>query len=185
MGRAPAGTSLARAAEGNLNINHVEPSQILRKGFLMKKLLGYGFAASVIAGLGVIGVTSNSDARSLTAFLGQPQSPADYSCFTNSGGTVTNNCSTTRQFCVVLPVDDSTHTIEITLFAPDINHNIACLGQANFRDNTSAGFTGFRSPSTFGSNQILTLPTLSVPSAGSLYACCNIAPTAKLYSINY
>jgi hypothetical protein len=151
----------------------------------MKKLLCYGFAVSMAAGIGVIGIASNSDARSLTAFLGQPQSPGDYACFTNNGGTVTNNCSPSRQFCVVLPVDSSSHTVEITLFAPDIDHNIACFGQANYRDNFSAGFTGYRSPGLFGVTQVLTLPTLSVPSAGSLYACCNIPPTAKLYSFNY
>ena len=86
---------------------------------------------------------------------------------------------------MVLPVDDSNHTISLTLLAPDVNHNIACFGQANFRDNTNAGFTGFRAPSVFGSTQVVTLPALSVPSSGSLYTCCNIAPTAKLDSINY
>jgi hypothetical protein len=151
----------------------------------MKKLLGYGFAASAIVGIGIIGMTTNSDARSLTAFLGQPQAPGDYTCFTNNGGTVTNNCSTTKQFCVVLPVDDSNHTISLTLFSPDTGHTIACFGQANFRDNTNAGFTGFRAPSIVGSTQVLTLPALSVPASGSLYACCNIEPTAKLDSINY
>jgi hypothetical protein len=151
----------------------------------MKKFLGYGFAASLIAGIAVIGVATSSDARSLTAFLGQPQSPADYPCFTNNGGTVTNNCSTTKQFCVVLPVDGSDHIMQITVLAPDISHNISCFGQANFRDNTNAGFTGLRSPGVFGSTQVLIFPQLSVPTFGSLFACCNLAPTAKLNSIGY
>jgi hypothetical protein len=150
------------------------------------KLLHYGaiVLAVVIASIG-IGGAPNSDARSFPAFLGQPQSPADYSCFTNSGGAVTNSCSTTRRFCVTLPVDSSTHTIEVNVRAPDINHNIACFGQAVTRDIFGAGFTGFRSPGVFGSSQIVTLGTLNVPSAGGLYVCCDIAPSASLQSLQY
>jgi len=86
---------------------------------------GYGVAASVIAGIAVIGATSSSDARSLTAFMGQPQAPADYSCFTNNGGSVTNTCATTKQYCVTLPVDGSNHIVEVTVLAPDFCCNIA------------------------------------------------------------
>jgi len=154
----------------------------------MKNLLSYGVATSVIAGLAgvaVIAATSTSEARSLTAFMGQPQAPADYACFTNNGGSVTNACATTKQYCVTLPVDGSNHIVEVTVLAPDINHNIACFAQANARDNTNAGFTGLKSPGIFGSAQVLSFPTLTVPTAGSLYVCCNIAQTARLHSVNY
>jgi hypothetical protein len=150
----------------------------------MKNVLRYGIAALLLAGAGVYTV-SLSEARSFPAFLGQPQAPSDYPCFGNSGGAVFNNCSTTRRFCVTLPVDSSNHTIQITVLAPDINHNIACFGQAITRDIFNAGFTGFFSPGVFGSSQVLNLPTLSVPNAGGLYACCDIAPTASLQSFNY
>jgi len=151
----------------------------------MNKFLSYGFAASMVAGIAVIGATTISHARAVPAFLGQPQVPTDYSCFTNSNGTVTNNCGTTKQFCISLPVDDSSHTLSINVIAPNISHNVSCFGQAGFRDNSIAGLTGLLSPSAFGGSQTLFLPTLSVPSQGNLYACCNLSPTSSVESINY
>jgi len=71
------------------------------------------------------------------------------------------------------------------VFAPNITHNVACFGQANFNDSVIAGFTGFQSPGAFGVSQILSFPTLSVPGLGTLLACCNLSPTSRVESINY
>jgi hypothetical protein len=150
----------------------------------MKKSLRYGIIGLMVAGVS-ISISPDSHARSFPAFLGQPQSPFDYQCFTNSGGAVFNNCSTTRQFCTALPVDSTFHQIEITVRAPDINHNVSCFGVASNRDGSTSGFTGVLSPSVFGSSQVLTFITLMVPPAGGLYACCNVAPTALIQSFNY
>jgi hypothetical protein len=151
----------------------------------MKKYLSYGFAASVIAGIAVVGATTTSHARSVPAFIGQPQVPTDYSCFINSNGIVTNKCSTTKQFCIALPVDDSSHSLVISVIAPNVSHNVVCFGQAGFRDNSIAGFTGGLSPSTFGGSAVLTFPTLSVPGQGNLFACCNLSTGSSVESINY
>jgi hypothetical protein len=150
----------------------------------MKKIIRYGFAALMVAGLGTV-MASNSDARSFSGFLGQPQNPADYPCFVNSGGAVFNNCGTTRRFCVALPVDSSGHSVEVTVRAPDINHNISCFAQTVNRDATGFNFSGARSPGVFGSAQVVSLGSVSVPSAGAMYTCCDIAPSASLDSINY
>lgn len=152
----------------------------------MMNLLRYGFAGLAVVGASVgLGVTPQSDARSFGAFLGQPQAPGDYPCFTNGNGAVTNVCSTTRRFCIALPVDSSSHTIEATVRAPDINHNISCFGQSTTRDALGVNFTGFRSPGVFGSAQILVLGTVNVPAAGGMYACCDLAPSATVHSFNY
>jgi hypothetical protein len=169
-----------------VNIGSIKPSR-MQEGCMRKllKLLSCGLVASVFAGAAIIALTSQSEARSLAAFLGQPQAPGDYSCFTNNNGSVTNNCGTTKQFCMVLPVDDANHTVSVAVFAPDINHNIACFAQANFQDNSISGFTGFRSPGSFGSSQVLNLGAVVVRGLGNLFACCNLAPIARVESINY
>jgi hypothetical protein len=154
-------------------------------GESMNKLLSYGFATSMFAGVAVIGSAATSDARAVPAFLGQPQAPTDYSCFTNSNGIVTNRCTPTKQFCIALPVDGALHALTIMVFAPDASHSVSCFGQAGNRDNSIAGFTGTFFPSRVGVSWPITLPTLSVPSQGNLFACCNVAQSASIESINY
>lgn len=152
----------------------------------MKTSWLYGSSVALVGALGIcVMLSSQSDARSFPAFLGQPQAPGDYTCFVNGGGAVVNVCTTTRRFCVTLPVEESTHAIEVTVTAPDISHNISCFGQSITRDNLNAGFTGSQSPGVFGSAQVLRLATLNTPNAGGLYACCDIAPNAVLRSFNY
>ena len=151
----------------------------------MKKLQYYGIATSMVAGA-IIGAASISDARSVSAFLGQPQVPGDYTCFSNFNGSVRNNCSTTRRFCVALPVDSASHDVTVNVLAPDSSHNISCFATAVTRETFNAGSTPAKSVTTgFGSFQILALGLVSVPSFGALFACCDIAPTASAQTISY
>ena len=131
------------------------------------------------------GIAGSSKAESVSAFLGQPQAPGDYSCFTNSMGTVTNVCSTTRRFCTALTANHNTNTISVTVYAPNSSHNIGCFAQAVYSSGSGAGWTGMQYPGTMGSHQTVTLGSLFVPSYGGLYVCCDIAPTAKLDSISW
>jgi hypothetical protein len=150
----------------------------------MKTWMRYVLVTALIAGA-TVGIATTSSATSFPAFIGQPQAPADYTCFVNSGGAVFNFCGVTKRFCAALLVSSSDHNVEINVLAPDINHNVACFAQAVTRDHLSAGITGFMSPGVFGSSQMLHFPTLSVPGAGGLYACCDIAPSASIQSFNY
>lgn len=150
----------------------------------MNKVLGCGVVASVVV-TAIVVLAQQSEARSLPAFLGQPQNPGDYTCFTNAAGTVRNSCTTTRRFCVALPVDGASHQVAITVTASDINHNIGCFVSATTREGFNAAFTSTLSPSTFGSAAVLTFPTVNVPNAGGLWSCCDIAPTAIVDSFNY
>jgi hypothetical protein len=139
-------------------------------------------AALIIIGAG-IGI---ANAMSIPAFLGQPQNPADYSCFQNSFGTVVNTCSTTRRFCVSLPVDSSGRFVQANVLAPDVTRNVSCFAQAVTRDLFDAGRTPRPvSPSVFGVSQVLNLGAFSVPFAGALFACCDIAPGAALQTLAY
>lgn len=148
-------------------------------------MLRYGLVAGLVVA-GGIAVATTSEARSIPAFFGQPQAPTDHACFTNSGGAVFNSCGITKRFCIALPyVARSIHTVEINVLAPDINHNIACFAQGVTRDHQSVFTTGFLSPAAFGASQTLTFSSMILPSAGGLYACCDIAPSASMQSLNW
>ena len=151
----------------------------------MAILLRYGLVA-VLAVVVSIGIATTSEARSIPAFFGQPQAPSDYLCFTNSGGAVFNSCGITKRFCIALPyAGRSIHTVQINVLAPDIDHNIACFAQGVTRDHQPAATTGFLSPTTFGVSQTLSFPQTIYPAAGGLYACCDVAPSASIQSLNW
>jgi hypothetical protein len=151
----------------------------------MATWLRYGLAALLIVAAG-IGLATTSEARSILAFFGQPQSPSDYACFTNSGGAVFNSCGVTKRFCIGLPyAGHSLHTVEMNVLAPDINHNISCFASAATRDHQPVVTSGFLSPTSFGVSQTLTFPRMNLPAAGALYACCDLAPSASLQSLNW
>lgn len=146
--------------------------------------------AKLIFGMGAVAIAvavaaSSAKATSLSAFAGQPQAPADYACFTNAFGSVRNDCATTKRYCVALPVSSSVHTIQPTVLAPNISHNIACEASAVNQSVSTLTATGLRSPSSFGVPQTLTLGTLSVPNFGALFLCCDLSPSSRLLTINY
>ncbi len=149
----------------------------------MNKIVRNGFGLLAVVGIGV-GLAGSSQARSVSAFAGQPQQPGAYSCFTNSYGAVTNTCSAVRSYCVALPVDSPTHAVQATVYAPDSSHTIGCHARSVTRNGGGYQWTGQTIyPSVFGSHQILALGTLGVPSAGALYACCEFDQTAKWDSV--
>src|SRR4051794_40434728 len=109
-------------------------------GGSMNKLLRYGMAAAVVAAAG-IALTSASDASSVPAFLGQPQNPDDNTCFVNSFGRISNRCGDTRRFCISLPVTAGMHTVQMSVQAADISHNVSCSAQGVTWDFFDAGHT--------------------------------------------
>ena len=153
----------------------------------MKKLLRYGMAAAVVAGAG-IALTSASNASSVPAFLGQPQAPSDYPCFTNTWGRINNICGSTRRFCMSLPVTAGTHTVQVSAQGADVSHNVSCSAQGITWDFGDAGHTPTPvSLSTFPNPQLLNLGTFSLPSNAYLYACCDVAsaPGTLINSVIY
>lgn len=150
----------------------------------MNKIVRLSGAAMTVGAL-ALSMISTSYADSVSGFLGQPQNPNVYTCFRNANGAVTNICTATNQFCVALPVASATHTVQLNVTAPDISHNVSCFAQAVNSSAGGVGFSGSRSPSVFGSPQILTLPTLNVPPGGGLYACCDMAQSSWLNAINF
>ena len=143
----------------------------------MMKVLRCGIAIALVGGA-VVALTSVSEATSVPAFIGQPQQAADYACFTNTFGRVSNVCTTTRQFCMALPVTSGSHTVQVSAQAADVNHNVSCFAQAVTSDFFDAGHTPSPvSPATFPGIQLLNLGTFNLPANAYLFACCNIAPS--------
>jgi hypothetical protein len=156
-----------------------------RLEIFMNKISRYGFAVLLAAGAG-IGLTPSSEARSVSAFLGQPQNPANYSCFGNGNGGVINTCAgAARRFCVALPIDAASSTVTVTVQGsiPGTN-TVGC--QAYSVTRAAVGYAnGPYVSSALVTPVPLSLGTLGVPAAGGLYACCDLAQNAKMLSVNW
>jgi hypothetical protein len=148
----------------------------------MNQLSRYGFAAMLTIGAG-IGLTPSSEARSVSGFLGQPQNPADYACFSNGNGIVFNTCATTKRFCVALPIDTSSSTVTVTI-AGSASGPARCFAQSVNRAGAFVAVTPTVSEPLWPPVTRL-LGTLSVPFAGGFYTCCDLPTNAQLASVNW
>jgi hypothetical protein len=141
-----------------------------------------GLAAIACATLGV-GVTA--EASSTSAFAGQPQNPADYTCFDNTNGMVTNVCTSTVEYCVPLLSSQSAHTVEITLYAPTGSEQLQCMATSVTQYGVVSAWSGWNwAPQTGGDTQLVLSPT-NVPSEGGLYACCSMEPGSRIDTIQF
>jgi hypothetical protein len=140
-----------------------------------------------LAPLGLVAtVATTSRASSQSAFLGQPQNPAAYSCFTNNGGTVENRCSTEQRFCMALPVNSPSHTIEVDVLQTAEGAIVGCFAAAvNPNGTGAAGTAEFFVGDTFGTSVMLQLGTLTVPNQGALFVCCDATTGGVINTVNY
>jgi hypothetical protein len=132
---------------------------------------------------------SVAEARSVSAFLGHPENPNDYSCFTNANGRISNVCYSSNQpkrYCVALPVDSSgEYIVQVTASAPDAEHGLSCFSRAMDRHAMSSWGSTNRPLTSFGSPQVIQMTYNKVPSFGVLYACCDMLPGSSISTINW
>jgi hypothetical protein len=125
-------------------------------------------------------------ARTVSAFDGVPGNASEASCWGHSLGAVGNGCSTTKRWCVPLPVDASGNfNVKVYAYGPSSSSNVGCFaaginGEANWYWSTQQIYL-----STFGSDQPINLSTAYVPAWGSLYACCDVGPGAWMDSVTW
>jgi hypothetical protein len=149
---------------------------------ILRTLVG---SAAILCATMAVGVTA--EARSVLAMSGTAETPSQATCFGNSLGTIINNCSSTVDYCVMLPVDSSSHTITASVLAPDINHEISCYAMSVNSDGSYYSSTpgGAVQPSGTGSHRQINLGNLYVPGGGGLFSCCTMAPTSRFDTVNW
>jgi hypothetical protein len=156
----------------------------------MRTILNYGVCLSLVVaatvGIGAIpDAAADGPNKAFPAMQGIAQQSADAGCFANSNGAIINNCSVQKRFCVPLMTADVGVNVQVTVLAPDINHNISCFATTVTRDNSIGRFSGFKSPGVFGSPQIIGLSASIVPTAGTAFTCCDMQPGTTFFSVYY
>jgi hypothetical protein len=151
-------------------------------------LMGFIIAIAIVA---VMPLQASARGVQTLAEAGRAVSSSDQSCFTLSYGAVTNTCSTTRNYEVVLPMSGNGTLSNTFVMVGNpsssnlVNCKLTTLDYAFDPDSikhtswTTSGFSG----STW---DILYLPSISVsPAYGVAFLTCQIPSGGKLGTIIY
>lgn len=125
-------------------------------------------------------------ARTNPGLAGQPYLPSDYQCFNNGAGAVQNSCANTvKTYCMALPVETSSHNVQVSALSPNVTHAIGCEATATDRNSQVTWHSGLRGTPAFNAFSVIDLGTVSVPSFGALFVCCNMPDTTLLLTVSW
>lgn len=120
-------------------------------------------------------------ARGFSAFNGNPYTPAEASCWSHSYGSVTNNCTTKKYWCMPSVVDTTgNYTVTVWAYAPSSTANVGCQATGINPEVTWQWSSAWTYLSTFGSSQPISLTGPYVPAGGQLYVCCEVGPGGRI-----
>jgi hypothetical protein len=111
---------------------------------------------------------------------------ADNTCASHAYGSVSNGCTSTKSFIVALPYSGTTGYRSVTVVAQGATtSDVSCRIAAT--TNNQAGFYSgsWISLPAAGSVQTINLGSTYTDTQSSLYLLCNLAPNAKVYSIQW
>jgi hypothetical protein len=113
-------------------------------------------------------------------------STADNTCAVHSYGSVSNSCTSTKSFIVALPYSGTAGYRSFTVVAQGATtSDVSCRMAAT--TNTQGGFYSgsWVSLPAAGSVQTINLGSVYTDTQSSLYLLCNLAPNAKIFSIQW
>jgi hypothetical protein len=130
-------------------------------------------------------VSTPALARGVPAQAGEAENPADTNCFQSFYGAITNVCSTTKQYTVLLPVDTAnyTYTAGVTVYAAGPSNTVGC---ALCGMDITTGWrwcTSLNYPSQYGVDQTFNLSAYT--STGGVLLTCNMSPSGRLETIHW
>jgi hypothetical protein len=139
---------------------------------------------AIITGAALAAGATAVQARTAPGLAGQPYLPQDYQCFNNGAGAVFNTCANTvKTYCMSLPVDSGTHTVQATALSPNSTHAISCQATVVDRNAGVLWASQLKGTPVFNAFSIIDLGTVSVGSTNALFLCCNMPDTTLLTTV--
>lgn len=120
-------------------------------------------------------------ARGFAAFNGNPFYPSEASCWSHSYGSVTNNCTTKKSWCMPAVVDaPGSYTVTVWAYAASSTANVGCQATGINPEVNWQWSSAWTYLSTFGSSQAISLTGPYVPAGGQLFVCCEVGPGGRI-----
>jgi hypothetical protein len=141
-----------------------------------------------ILGLGILSLAiglGHASHAAIPAMAGNAQNPGLDTCFSNSFGTVTNNCSGVQQWCVSSFISNAgTHSVRVDAMRPN-GGSLTCTGVSVNEFGGVVSSTGPIPLNVVNIDTALTVGNVSVPGFGSLYVCCDLSTGARVDTLNF
>lgn len=144
-------------------------------------------APILVAALAALGIALGIGRPSPAAVPGHggvAKDPASAACFIPLGATdpeVLNNCGTTLSWCVYPFIQQiGNHTVSAYGYG-----SLSCSASALNANGTVAGGTASVVITSQDTHTNTTIGNVNVTSFGTLFVCCDLAPTARLATVNF
>lgn len=113
-------------------------------------------------------------------------STADNTCAIHSYGTVSNGCTATKSFIVALPYSGTAGYRAFTVVAQGATTaDVSCRIAASTNTQGAIYASSWVSLPAANSVQTISLGSIYTDTQSSLYLLCNLAPNAKIFSIQW
>lgn len=152
----------------------------------MFRMINRSTAVGLAAVLGLAAASVPASARSIIAFAGRAQNPADAGCFGEWFGTLTNGCSTARGLIEPLVIDAAgNYTVIVTAYGATPGNNVGCAAFGINKETTVFWGGAYSYLPTFGAAADLTLTTFAPFPGGAIYAACTVNSGGRVDVINW
>ena len=150
---------------------------------------------SILIAIGGLLTTTVCGATVFPAMSGHAYRQADASCFNDNYGTITNTCTTTKNFEIPIPLDCNAHQLIFNFngYAQSASNNLSCaMFNCSTRGTSTWGSgycesSGYYSLTQFGVSQEIDVTQLgwSNPSCQYGYLFCQMGPNSRLNSVTF
>jgi hypothetical protein len=153
----------------------------------MNRILKSVLVVSAVASLGALAAPAS--ARSSDAFMGRSQNPADYGCFSESFGSLTNNCTATKLLLIPLVMDPGPFNnwlnATVNAYGATPSNNVGCGAYGIDKTTLSVWSPGLVYLSSFGSPQDIVPSGAYYPADGTAYVACYVSPGGRVNTVRY
>jgi hypothetical protein len=143
----------------------------------------------VASALALGAITLPAAARSAVGFLGRPTNAADAGCFSESTGSLINNCSAAK--LIVLPVTmdpgpfNNYLNATVTAYAANTTGLVQCASIGVDRATGAYWGNQYKNLPAFGSRQDIVIPGAFFQPDGAAYVACWVGPGGQVNQVRY
>lgn len=141
---------------------------------------------SLAAAFALVSHATPASAEAIGGASMKATTTTDNTCASHAYGTVSNTCTSTKSFIVALPFSGTAGYRSVTVVAQGATTaDVSCRIAATTNNQAGIYSGSWVSLPAAGSVQTISLGSTYSDTQSSFYLLCNLAPNAKVYSIQW